>query len=380
MVALRDLSKGPIRFAGVGGEQMAREGLSSLFNMADIAIIGLWEVLPKIPKVLQRVRETVADIMRCRPAVLVTIDSWGFTGRIHKALRALRLPVTQIHYVAPMVWVWHKKRARDLAGSVDYLMTLFSHEPGYFTRAGVPAVCVGHPIIESRMKDGDGSAFRTRYSLPARAPLLCVLPGSRYSEMNRLLPVLSATVQQLSYKRPNIQVVVPTITAVAASVTAAVLHWPVPVHVVHTIRDKYDAFAAADVALTAAGTVVLELALASLPMIVTYKVTPLSAWLFRRLSYVQYISLVNLLLNRPVVPELLQEQCQPLHLAAAVEQLLEDVTARAIQRVAFRELIRPLGGGPSSPSPSVRAARLILDCADSGLTGFSRQRRALTRL
>ncbi len=372
MVALRTRSKGLIRFAGVGGDQMAREGLSSLFNMADIAIIGLWEVLPRIPKLLQRVRETIDDIVRCRPAVLVTIDSWGFTGRIHKALRALRLPVTQIHYVAPMVWVWHEKRALDLAGCVDYLMTLFSHEPGYFTRAGVPAVWVGHPIIESAMRDGNGSAFRTRYSVAATAPLLCVLPGSRYSEVKHLLPVLSATVQQLSCKRPNIQVVVPTVSSTVEYVTAAVLHWPVPVHIVHTMRDKYDAFAAADVALTAAGTVVLELALANLPMIVTYKVTPLSAWLFRRLSYVQYVSLVNLLLDRPVVPELLQEQCRPALLATAVEQLLDDVTARAIQRVAFREVIRQLGYmGSSRSSPSIRAAQLILECAYSGVSCLS---------
>ncbi|VBB69434.1 Lipid-A-disaccharide synthase [invertebrate metagenome] len=362
IAALRVASEGRIRFAGIGGTSMAREGLFSLFDPAEIAIIGLLEILPHIPKILFRVQETVADIVRRRPAVLVTIDSWGFTGRVNKILRALQLPILQIHYVAPMVWAWYERRAADLARCVDHLITLFPHESVYFARAGVSVVCVGHPIIESGAGWGDGSAFRSRYALANTAPLLCVLPGSRSCEVKRLLPVIARTVKQLSLKRPNLQVVLPTVDSMKDYVLKNVRTWTNPVKVVYTARDKYDAFAAADIALTAAGTVVLELALAQLPMIVTYRVTSISAWIFRRLSQVRYINLVNLLLDRPVVPELLQAQCQPTLLAAEVERLLDDATARATQRVAFHEATRRLGYG--GLAPSIRAAQLILGFLD----------------
>ncbi len=363
IAALRREAGNGVRFAGVGGENMAGADLSSLFDLSDIAVMGFWEVLPRVPRVLRRVRETVIDITRHRPAALITIDSWGFTGRVNQAIRALHLPIIQIHYVAPMVWAWRERRAAHLVGRIDHLMTLFPHEPPYFERVGVPATCVGHPVIESGADQGDGAAFRRRCGLAATVPLLCVLPGSRQGEVRRLLPVLEAAVRQLTARRPDLHVVVPTVATVAEAVTSAVMHWPVPVTVVHGLGDKYDAFAAADVALAASGTVALELALAGVPTVVTYRVASLSAWLFRRLSRVRYVNLINLSLDRLVVPELLQERCRPVLLAAEVERLFDDTTIRAAQQADFRKALRQLGHG--GPSPSLRAARLVLDLIQS---------------
>ncbi|KAF0119305.1 MAG: lipid-A-disaccharide synthase [Rhodospirillaceae bacterium] len=359
MAALRREAGGNVCFAGVGGENMAGEGLSSLFDLADIAVMGFWEVLPRVPRVLRRVRETVADIARRRPAVLVTIDSWGFTGRINRAVRALDLPLAQIHYVAPMVWAWGERRAARMAGSIDHLMTLFPHEPAYFERVGVLATWVGHPVIEG--STGDGPAFRHRHAIAETAPVLCVLPGSRQGEVKRLLPVLAETVRRLVLCRPDLRVVVPTVATVAETVAAAVRNWPGPP--VMVFADKYDAFAAADMALAASGTVVLELALAEVPMVVTYTVSPVSAWLFRRLSRVGFVTLINLLVDRLVVPEFLQERCRPDLLAEAVETLFDSASARAIQQAGCREALARLGGGGGAPSPSIRAARLVLERA-----------------
>lgn len=359
MAALREETGGAVEFAGIGGESMGEQGLKSLFPLADLAVMGLVEVLPRVPALLRRLRQTVADIENRRPAAVVTIDSWGFTGRVAKALKTRGSTVPRIHYVAPMVWAWGESRARHLADRLDLLMTLLPNEPAYFEAAGLRSVHVGHPVIESGAERGDGAAFRKRHGIAENAPLLCVLPGSRHTETSRLLPVFDGALRLLARRYPTLQAVVPTVGTVAARVAAAAATWPVPVTVVEGRTDKYDAFAAADVALAASGTVALELALAELPAVITYRVSPLTAALGRRLLKVRFVNLINLLLDKPVVPELLQERCNPNGLAAAVETLFDDPQARAAQTAGLREGLQRLGYG--GPSPSRRAARVILE-------------------
>ncbi|GAA0570162.1 lipid-A-disaccharide synthase [Caenispirillum bisanense] len=359
MHALRQATGGQVRFAGIGGESMQEQGLDSLHDLSELAVMGFLEVLPKARRILQIVRETVDAIERLKPDVLVTVDSWGFTGRLHAAVRKRGLRLPQIHYVAPMVWAWKEKRAKSVAERVDHLMCLLPNEPPYFEKHGLACSHVGHSIIESGAGQGDGAGFRASHGIPPEAPLLCVLPGSRRVEVSRLLPVFRAAVERLAPVRPGLRVVIPTVATVAEVVGQAVADWPVPVTLVRGQGARYDAFAAADAAMAASGTVALELAMAGLPHLVAYRVSPLSAWLFRRFVTVRFVNLVNLILDRAVVPELLQEDCTADRVAAETARLLDDPAAREAERAGFAEALAAFRGGAGSPSE--RAAAVVLE-------------------
>jgi lipid-A-disaccharide synthase len=362
MAALRRATAGRVRFMGVGGESMREEGLDSLVDLADLAVMGFLEVVPSIPRVLRRLREVTAAIESRRPDVLVTVDSWGFTGRLHKAVAAARPDLPRLHYVAPMVWAWKERRARSVAAAVDHLMCLLPNEAAYFEAHGLPCSHVGHPVVEGGAGRADGGAFRAAHGIPAEAPLIAVLPGSRRSETGRLLAPFGAAVSVVAERRPDLHVVVPTVANVAEEVAAATARWPVPVTLVRGEAARYGAFAAAAAAMAASGTVSLELALAGVPHLIAYRVAPLSAWLFRRLTHMRYVNLINITLDRLAVPELLQGACRPPTLAATLGRLLDDVPARDAQRQAFTEALRRLGGGDGRPSD--RAARVVLDHLD----------------
>jgi lipid-A-disaccharide synthase len=358
MSALSRATGGRARFMGVGGESMQAQGLDSLADQSEFAVMGFVEVLPKAARILRRVREIADTIAQARPDVMITVDSWGFTGRLNRAVRARGLGIPQIHYVAPMVWAWKERRAVGVAATVDHLLCLLPNEPPYFERHGLACTHVGHPVVEGGAGRGDAAAFRASHDIPPDAPLLCVLPGSRRTETGRLLPVFADALSRLRGQFPDLRVVVPTVATVAADVERAVGRWPVPAVVVRGEAARYDAFAAADAAMAASGTVGLELALAGVPHLVAYKVSAFSAWLIRRLVKVRYVNLVNLALDRPVVPELLQEACTGAALADMVGRLLTDDALRAAQQSAFAEASRQLAGGPGSPSD--QAAAVVL--------------------
>ena len=357
MAALRELTGGQVRFAGIGGESMRDEGLVSLFPQADLAVMGFAEVLPRIPRILRRLDQTLADIEAKRPALIVTIDSWGFTGRVAKRLKQAGSRIPRLHYVAPMVWAWKEKRARQLAERVDRLLCLLPNEPAYFARHGLPAVHVGHPVLERRGRSGDGAAFRARHAIPADAPLLCLLPGSRHSETSRLLPVFGETARLMAQRFPGLRLVIPSVETVVAEVRAAVAGWRVPPLVIDG-HEKWDCFAASQAALAASGTVALELAVARLPMVIAYRVSAPTAMIVRRVLTVKYVCLLNLLLDRAVVPEYLQEDCRPESLADALTPLMRDEAARARQLAGCAEALDKLG--IAGETPSRRAAREAL--------------------
>ena len=177
-----------VEFVGVGGESMENAGLKSLFDISDLAVMGLWEVVPSIPKILGLIKKTVADIEAQKPDVIMTVDSWSFAARIQKIIRRKKLGIPQVHYVAPQVWAWKKKRAKTMYKYVDLLLTLLPQEPKYFTPYHLEAVCVGHPVIESQVVNGDGEAFRKQFKIPEDKTIISVLPGSRHNEVARLLP------------------------------------------------------------------------------------------------------------------------------------------------------------------------------------------------
>ena len=368
MAALRERSAGALSFAGIGGERMAEQGLKSLVPLHELAVMGVAEVLPRARLILRRVKETVAEIRRLKPAAVVTIDSSGFTWRVAQRLRQggeTDLPL--IHYVAPMVWAWRAGRARRMARWYDHLMVLLPFEPPYFAKAGLACSYVGHPVVESGAERGDGAGFRRRHGIAPEAPLLAVLPGSRRGEVGRLLPPFAGAVERLARRHPDLRLVVPVTETAAAQVAADVAGWAAPAVVVRGEREKYDAFAASNAAMAASGTVALELALAGVPALVAYRLNPLTHWLLRRIVKVDYIHLLNLILGREVVPELIQGDCEPERLAATVESLLGDETRARAQIGACREALRQLGLGDLSPSR--RAADIVLSIIASRRRG-----------
>lgn len=353
MAALKAATGGHVRFSGVGGQAMVAEGLISQFPLSDLAVMGIIEVLPHAPRIFRRVRETVEAVKSLRPDAVVTIDAPAFAFRVGKKLKGAGIPL--IHYVAPSVWAWRPRRARMIARFLDHLLVFLPFEPPYFTREGLAATFVGHPAVEA--PKGDGAAFRARHGIPATAPVLVMLPGSRRGEVKRLLPVFCETLTALAERYPDLRVVVPTVPNVETDVRSGLADFPTPVVVVGA-AEKYDAFAAADLSLAASGTVVLELAVAGVPTVMAYRVAPLSAWVAKRMVKVRYATLVNLVLNRDVVPEMIQERCTPGLLATVLMKLLESEEARSLQRAAFAEVVCALT--PEGAWPSERAADVVL--------------------
>ncbi len=356
MKALKTATGGCVRFAGVGGQRMTAEGLTSLFPLQDIAVMGLTEVLPQLPRILSRLRQTVSAIRRTPPAVVVTIDAPSFCLRVADRIRDLGVPI--VHYVAPQLWAWRPERVKKLVGRIDHLLLLFPFEAPFFEAAGIPSSYVGHPVLEDASATGS-ARFRERHGIPATAPLLLVLPGSRRGLAGRMLPVFGPAIDRLRTRHADLHVVIPVVDGTADLVAAATAAWrPRPI-LVEDLDEKRAATAAADAALTTSGTATLELAVAGVPMVVTYKVSPISGWFARRLIRVPHVAMPNLIAQRLIVPELLQENCTPERITAAVGHLLENPEARAEQQVTLRQICASLGR--DGASPSARAAAVVLD-------------------
>lgn len=346
------------RFAGIGGEGMRAAGLESLFPMRELALMGLLEILPRLRHLRARLRQTTADIAARRPDLIVTIDSPGFTLRVLRAIAPLNL--RRAHYVAPQVWAWRESRVKHYPGLWDRLLCLLPFEPAFFARHNLPAVFVGHPVLESGAGKGDAARFRARHAIPAEARVVTVMPGSRRTEVSRLLPLLGETLRRLP---AGIVPVVPVADPVAEAVRAGTKTWPVTPILVSGDRDKFDAFAASAAAMVKSGTSALEVAAAGVPMLVTYRVNPISAMVARRLLKVRFVSLLNLLADREIVPELLQDDATPDRLAATLTTLLSDPVAAATQRASFQAVLATLVP-PAGVPPSVAAALAVLDLLD----------------
>ncbi len=351
-----------LEFHGVGGPRMAEQGLRSLFPMQDLAVMGLLEVAPSLRNLRRRLEETVGDIGRRRPACVVTIDSPGFMLRLLHDIRSLGIP--RAHYVAPQVWAWREGRVRRFPGLWERLLCLLPFEPAYFARHGLAASFVGHPVLESGADRGNAARFRASRALSPDTKLITLMPGSRPSEVARLLPIFGHALGLLADRVPGLVPAVPVVSAVAPAVEQAASNWPIRPLIVSDLADKHDCFAASSVALTKSGTSTLELALAGVPMAVAYRVNPITAAVVRRLVKVRYASIMNLLAEREIVPELLQANCTPERLAATLAPLLTNANAAEAQRQAFRDVLRKLAVPNASPSDAAAAAILgMLDQA-----------------
>ncbi|MBA2587778.1 MAG: lipid-A-disaccharide synthase [Alphaproteobacteria bacterium] len=364
MAGIKQLAGDRVRFTGVGGLAMAREGLESLYPLDTTAVMGLREVVPAIPAILRRVKQAVEFAVQTRPDVVVVIDSPDFTHRVARGIKKRDPAIRTVDYVAPQVWASRAYRAKAMAGYFDLVLALFPFEVAFFDKFGLKAAFVGHPVIERAGKVTGGDALRARLGIASEAPLLALLPGSRTSEIRFILPVFFGAVRLLAGIIPGLVTVLPTMPHVADKVRAATADWPTPLHILEGEDDKYAAFDAADVALAASGTVTAELALAHTPMVVGYKVGGLTYFLSKFLMTVKYITLINILLDREAVPEFLQASATPDNLALAVGGLFSDSGARGKQVEAMKEFGRLLGEGDEAPS--LRAARVLLEFVERG--------------
>ena len=356
--ALHDQAPPGLELAGVGGPKMTNCGLSSLFPMHELTLSGFAEVLPLAPGLWRRLRQTTREVDRRRPDLVLTIDAPAFGLRLQRRLAGR--PLVRVHYGALETWAWREARAMRLARDLDHLLALLPFEPAFFQRYGVPCSFVGHPLVEEMDARADGARFRRRYQLPADAPLLCLLPGGRDSEIAQHLPVLERAVGLIWRQVSQLRLVLPTLAGMAPLVKRLVARWQLPVLVLEDRSERLDAYAASWLAIAASGTVSLEVALAGLPSITIYRTGPLTAWLARRLTRAPHVNMVNLILGRPVIPELLQEDCRPDRIAAAAVRLIGDEALRRDQQAALAEAVDRLRGDDERP-PSQRAAARILE-------------------
>jgi lipid-A-disaccharide synthase len=374
LAGLRELRGDGLEVAGVGGPAMAAQGLASRFPMEELSVMGLAEVLPRLPNLLRRIRETGDAAAGAAPDALVTIDSPDFSLRVAKRARALRPDLRVIHYVAPSVWAWRPGRAAKMARVVDHVLALLPFEPPYMEAAGMTCDFVGHPIAaETQATPEEAAALHAELGVAPDRRLLLLLPGSRRGEVTRIGPVFAEVARRLRAAHPGLAVVVPAAGAVAGLLPgllpADAQGWP-------RLLDprgrpgpeaearKRAAFAAADLALAASGTVSLELAAAGTPMVIAYAANPATEWIVRRMARVDTATLVNLVTGTRVVPEFFFENFAADRIAPAVARLLEDPAAAAEQRAAGARAMELLGRG--GEPPGLRAARSVLSVIGSG--------------
>jgi lipid-A-disaccharide synthase len=362
MRALRERTGGQVRFVGVGGREMAAEGVASLYPIADLPIIGFSAIPRRLPKILRLMRLTVKAVVAKRPHVLVVIDSPGFTQGIARRVRAADPTIAIVQYVSPSVWAWRPGRARAMRAYIDHVLALLPFEPAVHQRlGGPPCTYVGHPLVEQvRNLRPNLEEARRRLAAP---PVLLVLPGSRAGEIERLLGVFSDAVVRVRDRLGSLEVVVATVPHLVDPIRTAMARWPLRARIVVESADKQAAFRTATVALAKSGTVTLELALAGVPMIAAYKVTALEYLTVGRgiLKRLPSIILTNLLLGENVVPELLQHNCTAEKLAAALLPLFGDTPERRRQVEAFSRLDAIMEVGSSVPA--MRAADVVLAAA-----------------
>ena len=351
---------------GVGGRAMAAAGIASPFAIDDLAIIGVAAIPRRLPMILRRIRETADAVVAARPDALVIIDSPDFTHRVARRVRRRAPSIPIVDYVSPTVWAWRPGRARAMRAYVDQVLAILPFEPAAHEKlGGPPCVYVGHPLTEriGELRPNAEEVQRRR----ADPPVLLVLPGSRASEIRHLAGIFGAAIAQAAARMGPLELVLPTPPHLLALVREAVAGWALAPRLVVDPAEKWAAFRRARAALAASGTVTLELALAGVPMVATYRLSAFEAFLARLIrlgSRLPSVILANLVIGENVVPEFIQADCTPQHLAEALVPLLSDTPQRRRQVEAFGRLdgIMTIG----SAAPSAQAAAIVLDVAQRG--------------
>ena len=367
MAGLKTLVDEPVEFHGIGGPLMQAEGLRTLFPMEELSVIGLTEILANYRRLARRVTDTAEAVLAMKPDALITIDIPEFSLRVAGKVKSAAPHQPTVHYVAPTVWAWRPKRARKMARSIDHVLALLPFEPPYMQAEGMSCDFVGHPVVtEPRASEAEIAAFRDKHGLAGTGPYILVLPGSRRSEIERLAPVFGEALRPVLARHPEARVILPAAPAVAGYLADRLGGWPGQTTVLDPrgvpsdafVADKRAAFALADVALAASGTVSLELAASETPMVIAYDMSWLSRKVIASMLQVDTVTLVNLVADSRTVPEFIGEACRPAPIAAALNRLLEDEGARLDQLDAMALTMHRLGRG--GEAPGLRAARSVL--------------------
>jgi lipid-A-disaccharide synthase len=360
-------SSGPVEFQGVGGTMMQAQGLKSLFDMTDLSVMGLLEVLPKIPKLLRRVKQTVAAAHAFNPDVLITIDSPDFCLRVAGKLKEANPNLKVVHYVAPSVWAWRPERAEKMAKSVDHVLALLPFEPPYMEKAGMSCDFVGHPVAaEPVPTEAEMDALAAELGLNRDYPILCLLPGSRKGEVARMGPVYRWSIAPSARDIAGVQVLMPAAGAVVEQVKDMVEDWALRTYILDPAgfsaeeaeHRKRTAFRLADVALATSGTVALELAAAECPMVVAYKANYLTTRMVKKMAQIDTANLINIVTETRVIPEFLFENCTAENIGPVLADLLTNKATHTEQRAACIQTIDALGRG--GEDPGLRAAKSVM--------------------
>jgi len=362
--ALKEKLGDGVRFVGVGGPKMAAAGIVSPFDISELSVLGVFEGVAIYPKVLRRARATAELARRERPDVAVLIDSWGFTLRVAHRLRAAIPGLPLIKYVGPQVWASRPGRAKTLAAAVDLLLSIHAFDAPYFEAAGLKTVFVGNQALAKDFSAADPARFRGRIGAGPDDPLLLILPGSRPSEIARMLPVFREAVDRLMAARPGLRLVLPVAATIAPAVRAGVADWLHKPLLIEDEEGKDDAFLAAAVALACSGTVTTELALAGRPMVVGYRLGAMTYQVLKRLIRTPYVTLFNVAAGREIAPEFIQHACTGAALAKAVAARLDDPDLRRTQVEAQFAALDKMGRG--QPDPATRAAEAVIEVLRGG--------------
>lgn len=360
MRALKLRAGADIELIGVGGPEMESEGLESLLPMAELTVMGIWEAVSHLPRLIKLRNGLVEEIEKQEPDAVVTIDFPDFNFQVASQLKKRgKSKAKLVHYVAPTVWAWRPGRAKIVSAFLDGMLCLFPFEPDHFKPHGLDAVFVGHPLIENKIHKDQGMAFRRELGIPDGAKTLGVLFGSREEEFKKMADTLRDTMEVLLEKYGDIHIIIPTLKHMEYNVAKAIEGIKASVYVVSEPGKKWKAFAACDVALAVSGTAGLELAYLGIPHVVVYKMHPVSALLARFLVKVKYAHLANILLEKRVVPEFLQSQCEPIRIAAPLLKMLKN-TEEGQKQITELSKVRELLVTPDGKTPSENAAEFVL--------------------
>lgn len=365
IAALRKRLGSNLELLGVGGEAMEEQGLRSLFDYHALSIVGASAVVTRLPLIAWRIRQTANAVIRSKPDVLVIIDSPGFTHRVARLVRRALPDVPIVNYVCPTVWAWKDYRARRMTAYIDHVLSVLPFEPDIVAALGGPPITyVGHSLISDPGLVAAQASQANRRTAPAvgdPARRTCLLlPGSRTSELTRLLPVFEHAVAELAGRNPSMRFVLPAVRRHEKRICEAVSRWPVRPDVVVGPEAKWQAFSGADAAMAASGTVLLELAIAGIPCVSVYKLDPLASILMRRIK-TWSAALPNLIADYPVISEYLNEMVRPVRLARWVERLSSDTLHRRAMLEGF-DLVRARMA--TARPPSEHAAAVIIEVFD----------------
>ncbi|MDW8468848.1 MAG: lipid-A-disaccharide synthase [Burkholderiales bacterium] len=359
IAALRARRTG-LRFYGIGGPRMAAQGFEVLVPMERLGVRGYVEVLRHYPGIAAMRRRLARRLLAERPALFIGVDSSDFNLALERRLKDAGIPA--IHYVSPSVWAWRGWRLRRIARSVTHLLALFPFEPPLYEKAGVPVTYVGHPLADLIPYEPDRAAARATLRLPPGRRIVALLPGSRRSELRYMADLFVLAARRLRQEAPDLHFVVPTVSrATRALFEQALRRRGDELPLTLLFGHSHEALAAADVALVASGTATLEAALFKTPLVITYRQSPITWALMRRMLYLPYIGLPNILAGTALVPEFVQAQATPGALAEALLALLEDPAARQRQVEKFAEIHRVL-----RQNTAQKAAEAVLGVLEAG--------------